>query len=209
MKRLTKFGLPLVIAALFLTGCPKQENPEPSDTIMGNRNSGASHSGYPDWIDNDQIHNEPRSGGSSYSEDAPLPRRSNTTLVNTNTNSTKSNDPASTQSNQIDIIYFGYDEYSIQAEERPKLESVAQYLNSHPSSHVIAEGNTSWRGTTQYNLGLGDKRANAVKAYLEQLGISPNRIEVLSLGELHATSNLGRTDAQARKERNVRVLLVN
>ena len=97
----------------------------------------------------------------------------------------------------------------IQKAEQAKLEKVADYLREHPGDSVIAQGNTSWRGTTQYNLGLGDRRANAVKTYLVQLGVNADRVEILSLGELNAVQNVPINNPEAIKDRNVKIILVS
>jgi peptidoglycan-associated lipoprotein len=63
------------------------------------------------------------------------------------------------------------------------LKKHAQWLKEHPSVRLIIEGHCDERGTSEYNLALGQKRADSAKAYLVQLGIDPSRIETVSFGE--------------------------
>ncbi len=80
-------------------------------------------------------------------------------------------------------IYFDYDSSTLSADARATLQEDYQTLRSTPSLRVEIEGHTDERGTNEYNLALGQKRAGAVKNYLVQLGISASRIETISYGE--------------------------
>ncbi len=80
-------------------------------------------------------------------------------------------------------IYFDYDSFSIKPEDRKILAEKASYLNAHPDARVRIEGHCDERGTTEYNMALGERRAKAAQEYLVFLGISPDRISVISYGE--------------------------
>ena len=80
-------------------------------------------------------------------------------------------------------IYFDYDEYQIQPDAKPILERVSSWLLQHSSAQISVEGNCDERGTNEYNLALGDRRAKAVRDYLTALGIAPGRIQTISYGE--------------------------
>lgn len=80
-------------------------------------------------------------------------------------------------------IHFDFDKYNIKAEYEPVIRANAAWLQSHPSTSVVVEGNCDERGTAEYNLALGDRRARAAKAYLVNLGIDPSRISTISYGE--------------------------
>lgn len=80
-------------------------------------------------------------------------------------------------------VYFDLDSATVKSSEGPKLESVANYFKSNPTGDLLVEGHCDERGTEGYNLTLGDKRANALREYLLNLGVSPERIHTLSLGE--------------------------
>jgi peptidoglycan-associated lipoprotein len=80
-------------------------------------------------------------------------------------------------------IYFDFDSYQVQESSRGVLQKVAEYLNTHPGATVTIAGHTDERGTTEYNLMLGDQRAKAAHDYLVRLGIDPVRIKTISFGE--------------------------
>jgi peptidoglycan-associated lipoprotein len=83
----------------------------------------------------------------------------------------------------FDDIYFDYDQYDIGADAESTIQDIASWLLKNMSSNVIIEGHCDDRGTNEYNLALGDRRAKAVRDYLTALGIAANRIETLSYGE--------------------------
>ncbi|MDR3089814.1 MAG: OmpA family protein [Desulfobulbaceae bacterium] len=80
-------------------------------------------------------------------------------------------------------VFFGYDSASISASMRDRMEANAAWLNSNPQAHVVIEGNSDSRGTNEYNLALGERRAQGAKEYLINLGIDAGRIRTVSLGE--------------------------
>lgn len=79
--------------------------------------------------------------------------------------------------------FFGFDQYSLDGVARGTLEKQAAWMTENPSVKVIIEGHADERGTREYNLGLGDRRANAVKDYLVALGVNPSRIQTVSYGK--------------------------
>jgi peptidoglycan-associated lipoprotein len=80
-------------------------------------------------------------------------------------------------------VYFDYDSFVLKDEFRPVVEAHAKYLNSNRSRKVIVQGNTDERGSREYNLALGQKRAEVVRKSLLTLGVSDAQIEAVSLGE--------------------------
>nr|WP_321465745.1 peptidoglycan-associated lipoprotein Pal [uncultured Desulfobulbus sp.] len=80
-------------------------------------------------------------------------------------------------------IYFDYDQSLIKGDQIPTMEFNGSYLRNNPSSRVLIEGNTDDRGTNEYNLALGERRANSAKKYLMQFGIEEGRIRAVSYGE--------------------------
>ncbi|HFE32324.1 MAG TPA: peptidoglycan-associated lipoprotein Pal, partial [Gammaproteobacteria bacterium] len=91
------------------------------------------------------------------------------------------NDPNSLLSKRV--IYFDFDKSDIKDEFRDILNAHAEYLASHPSVNVTIEGHTDERGTREYNIALGERRANAVKRMLTLQGVSASQIRVISYGE--------------------------
>jgi len=80
-------------------------------------------------------------------------------------------------------IYFDYDKADLKQEAQAILEQKAKFLNANSSYSVKIEGNCDERGTNEYNLALGEKRANAAKNFLSSLGISADRLTTISYGE--------------------------
>ncbi|SFH73344.1 peptidoglycan-associated lipoprotein Pal [Modicisalibacter xianhensis] len=80
-------------------------------------------------------------------------------------------------------IYFDYDRDTIRPEFESVLNSHAQYLRSNPNVSVILQGHADERGTREYNLGLGERRAQSVERYLTVQGVSPSQLEIVSYGE--------------------------
>jgi peptidoglycan-associated lipoprotein len=80
-------------------------------------------------------------------------------------------------------IYFDFDSYAVRDDYQPLLQQHAQYLKSHPERHVLIQGNTDERGTSEYNLALGQKRAEAVRRALSLLGVPDSQMEAVSLGK--------------------------
>jgi peptidoglycan-associated lipoprotein len=87
------------------------------------------------------------------------------------------------QTNVGDTVHFALDKYNIDASDQGLLNRQAQWLNRYPSVRVTIEGNCDERGTREYNLALGARRANAVKEYLVSQGVSADRVDTISYGK--------------------------
>lgn len=108
---------------------------------------------------------------------------------------------------EMDIVYYGYDSFSLSSEARDSLKKNADWMKANPSARIQIEGHCDERGTVEYNMALGDRRANSAKAYLERLGVEGSRIETLSYGK-ERPADLGHSEsAWARNRRAVFVLL--
>jgi peptidoglycan-associated lipoprotein len=89
-------------------------------------------------------------------------------------------------------IHFAYNQFTIDADARITLEKNAAYLKANPAEKIVIEGHCDERGSDEYNLALGERRAMAAKSYLVSLGIAADRIRTISYGEempLVAASN--------------------
>jgi peptidoglycan-associated lipoprotein len=80
-------------------------------------------------------------------------------------------------------VFFDYDSYDISQQYQPVLQADARFLQQHPNMKFIIEGHCDERGSTEYNLALGDNRANAVKTALTSMGIPADRIRTISYGK--------------------------
>lgn len=82
-----------------------------------------------------------------------------------------------------EYVHFDFDKFNIKDSEKPVLERKKQWMTDNPSAKVLVEGHCDERGTTEYNLALGDRRANACKQYLVLLGADSKRLSTISYGE--------------------------
>jgi len=80
-------------------------------------------------------------------------------------------------------ILFNYDQFSLTPQACAILDSIAEWMKSNPRKVLMIEGHCDDRGTNEYNLALGDRRANSAKTYLVQLGVDSARIYTISYGE--------------------------
>lgn len=80
-------------------------------------------------------------------------------------------------------IFFDYDKYDVRPDQQASIQSDAEFLKAHPNMAFTVEGHCDERGSTEYNLELGDKRANSVKAALVTAGVSGDRIKTISYGK--------------------------
>ena len=108
---------------------------------------------------------------------------------------------------QAQTVYFEYDSSTIKPSERAKLKAAKEYLDQHPGYRLLLEGHCDWRGTAEYNLSLGDRRASAVKRYLQSIGVGPDKLDTLSKGSLEAAKNADA--ATMEKDRRVDLVVVN
>lgn len=80
-------------------------------------------------------------------------------------------------------IYYDFDKYNVRPDQISGLDHNAEWMRKHPAATIRIEGNCDEKGSNEYNLALGERRANSAKDYLTNLGISPDRLETLSYGE--------------------------
>lgn len=114
--------------------------------------------GNPDIFQNDPVYGDPG--------DAPIPGTQADLVVNVG-----------------DRIFFETDSTNLTASARATLENQSTWLEQYPNLGVTIEGHADERGTREYNLALGERRANSVKNYLVALGVSPSRVTTLSYGK--------------------------
>lgn len=103
-----------------------------------------------------------------------------------------------------DTVYFAFDSSAISSSEKGKLEKVAEWLKSNPDRSLFLAGHTDKRGTPEYNRGLGERRAQAVREYLIGSGIDGGRLNTISYGE-ERPADTGDSEAAYAKNRRVEV----
>jgi peptidoglycan-associated lipoprotein len=172
----------LVATAVAFAGCSKKpKRPDPSATVLG-----------PDSI------------GSN-----PITGLDNGIAPGTDLGARGANDLATGDRTALaaETVYFDFDQSAIKASERPKLNAAKAYLDANPTVRLLLEGHCDWKGTAEYNLGLGDRRANAAKQYLTTLGVSADKLEVLSKGDLDAVENAD--EVTQAKDRHVALVVLH
>lgn len=107
-----------------------------------------------------------------------------------------------------DRVYFDLDSYEIRSDAYPRLNAQAAWLRRYPQVTVRIEGNADERGTAEYNLALGARRAEAVRSYLIQQGVPASRIDVISFGKERPIAEGSNEQAWAQN-RNAHTALVS
>jgi len=102
-----------------------------------------------------------------------------------------------------DTVHFAFDQYNIQDNDKATLQRQASWLQKYPAIRVTVEGDCDERGTREYNLALGARRANAVKEFLVSLGVSSSRVETISYGKEHPICTQSSEDCWAQNRRGV------
>jgi peptidoglycan-associated lipoprotein len=167
----TTVSLALASAALILAGCAKKPiRPDPSATVIGQQGNGSTG----------------MNSGTVDAGDTGLQPRD-------------AFDASGQLRGALESVYFDLDKSAIKQSERAKLQAAKDYLAKNPTYRLLLEGHCDWRGTPEYNLGLGDRRANEAKKYLVGLGVSADKLETLSKGSEEAKKD--GTDADWAKDR--------
>jgi peptidoglycan-associated lipoprotein len=174
MKLATKSLCILAASAAILAGCAKKPvRPEPNETALG------PGTGNPGGLTPTEV---------SVAPDTSLQQRDSSII-----------EDANTIRGLLQPVYFDFDRSNIKADERAKLQAAKDYLDKNPQYRLLLEGHCDWRGTSEYNLGLGDHRAAAAKKYLISIGVSADKLETLSKGSEEAKKNAD--DATMSKDR--------
>jgi peptidoglycan-associated lipoprotein len=170
MQALTRAGLLLGLVASLLAGCSsgvKLDEADGKGAPIENRGATSGSTTPP--------------GASTGSGVAPGIESSRQITPVQTTSVDPLNDPASPLSKRS--IYFDYDSFIVKEEYRSVVEAHARFLNTNKQRKVLIQGNTDERGSREYNLALGQKRAEAVRKALQALGVSETQLEAVSLGE--------------------------
>ncbi len=110
------------------------------------------------------------------------------------------------QSVTSDRVFFALDSYSIDSESQRILDAQAAWLGRNPNVRVTIEGHADERGTREYNLALGDRRANAARNYLQSRGVDPARMQTISWGKERPEALGSNESAWAQNRRAVTVV---
>ena len=166
----------LAAGAALLTAC---ETASEIDAIA----SGASGSSATTSSASSGSSDSSSSSSSSTSSSGASGSSSDSTTTDSTTTYSYDTDPKTALIKVGDRVLFGYDSSELDDDDRSVLDNQAKFLNQNPSLKVTIEGHCDERGTREYNLALGEKRASAVKDYLISVGINSERISVVSYGK--------------------------
>lgn len=103
------------------------------------------------------------------------------------------------------VLYFDFDSSDVSAEDRSIIAAHAEYLTKHPGVSIVLEGHTDERGSREYNIALGERRAKAVQQLMLLQGVAQKQIQVISFGEERPVA-LGHDEAAWRLNRRVEIL---
>ena len=175
MKKFLHLLAIVVVLAVGVTGCKKKPVgvtpiPGKSQSGIGGPGTGGLPIGVP--TTGSEIPNE--------SPFAPGTVAASTTAMNAG--------PQDREKLKAETVYFDVDSATIKNSEKSKLQKVADYLKANPTHDVLIEGHCDERGTEQYNLSLGEKRAQAVREHLVSLGAPADALYTQSYGEAHPAS---------------------
>ncbi len=109
--------------------------------------------------------------------------------------------------NGQNVIYFDTDRFNIDSADAAALQTQAQYLGQYPQITITVEGHADERGTREYNLALGERRANAAKNYLVSLGVDASRIQTVSHGKERPVALASNEAAWAQNRRAASVVI--
>lgn len=113
-------------------------------------------------------------------------------------------DPSGNRLN-MPIVYFKYDSDELVAAEAQKLDAIAEFMNNNQGLGLVIEGHCDQRGTDEYNRALGERRANAIRAYLAGRGLADNRMRTVSYGKDKPAAQGNGEDAWRQNRRGVPV----
>jgi len=105
-----------------------------------------------------------------------------------------------------DRVFFDFDKYDLKPEARRTLQKQAEWLKQNPDIRVIVEGHCDERGTREYNLALGERRANTIRSYLVALGVDSGKVSTISYGKERPTGGTSNEAAWARDRRGMTVI---
>ncbi|WAR46346.1 peptidoglycan-associated lipoprotein Pal [Methylomonas rapida] len=167
--KLNKTFLALAMMAILATGCSSTE--EEDSLTESAQGTDASTSGYNDG----SMSGSQFGSGSGYNAGAGYGSGSGAHL------GPEFSDPSNPLSKQV--IYFELDSSQVRQEFVPVIAAHAQYLSSHPQQRVILAGHADERGSSEYNIALGEQRAKSVERMMRAQGVSASQLEIVSYGE--------------------------
>jgi peptidoglycan-associated lipoprotein len=189
--------LVVVLAVLFFQGCAPKPAPVPLADRVTTRPSDAGEKGSGQRGSGNAVAETDRGKRGIITEE-DLSARSD----DERKKGTAGQTPGKEQASQLQDIYFEFDSYNVRTEDVPVLKGIAAWLAARPATKLTIEGHCDERGTTDYNLALGQKRAEAARDYLVKLGVNDKRVKAVSYGK-EAPLEPGHSEQAWTKNRRV------
>lgn len=184
--KFTRIPIALVAILLFAVACKQPPTP-PQPALTGALGGGmASDIG---WIDPSDV------GRTNLSDLPPMRSRGFDTAGGD-----------AVVENALSSIYFDFDQSAVRPGDRAILQEASDYLAQHPDTRLLIEGHCDWRGTSEYNMALGERRAASALDYIVSLGVSADRIEIVSKGDLEASQS--ESEAQLQEDRRADLIVL-
>ncbi len=130
-------------------------------------------------------------------------KKTDTASTGPETRTTAGAGEASGDSSEFRTVYFDYDSFKLRGDARAALKTNVEYLKKNPNVAIQIEGHCDERGSNEYNLALGEKRANAAKSFVLKNGIKDNRVSIISYGEERPADSGHDDTAWAKNRRSV------
>lgn len=146
---------------------------------------------------------------SSSGGDSAAPAQSSSTKVAATPTGAKPGSQLDLEINVGDRVFFAYDKSTLSSNGRTTVEKWAAWLKTYPANKLKIEGHADERGTREYNLALGERRANASREYLVSLGVAPNRVKTISYGKERPAIPGSNENAYTQNRRGVAVIDTN
>lgn len=186
MTKLISFAACCSVLLAAGSGCSKKPDPTPEETAL------LRSGGNTGFVDPKVVGGGIEIIGQPMTVEDPLAPRGSIDLSGF--------DPKDMLRNIVDPVYFGFDQYSVNPAERDKISDVADFLKKETDTHLLIEGHCDYKGTPEYNKSLGDRRAASVMQFLIDLGVDPDRMQIVSIGDegkIEGTADQMRMDRKA------------
>lgn len=199
----------IILTAFTLVACQSPSSTGKSESTLGEGEVAAS--GGLAGIYSGTTTSDPSATGGFYNEDGPSYNPGSASGYNPATNGDYYSNPAYGQNvvggpraiAKDRVIYFGYDSSNIDKRAEAIVTAHATYLRSHPNTRILLEGHTDSRGSREYNIALGERRAISVLKRFKALGVPVKQIRIISYGEENPAVTGYSEDAYRRNRRAV------
>lgn len=184
-RKIVVFSTLIVLLLAFISGCTKQTIEPPTAGSEGSGYSGGTEIKYPPADSTD--YTESSLGQEGTLDDTAMAGQNNSQEISVNTADVVTTEEYKMEHGRSSVglspIYFDFDQAAVRPDMGDRMANNALFLQQNPAAKIVIEGNCDDRGTKEYNLALGERRALNAKQYLINLGVESFRIRTVSYGE--------------------------